>query len=229
MKKDSKTLLKDLVGKSLPKWYNKKYCATDGLWNEYFQEAEQSMELQWDEIIWPVIQAFNFGTVLELAPGAGRNTEKLAQVAGAIHAIDLNEYALEQLRSRFEDYSGGCNLYFHKNEGSDLKMIEDSSITFVYCWDAAVHFDKSIIKDYVAEFSRVLEVNGTGFVHHSNLGTAAKTDIRFNPHLRSNMSKALFEEYCNENGLQLIDQIDLPWGEITDCISVFRKDRPLSK
>jgi ubiquinone/menaquinone biosynthesis C-methylase UbiE len=222
MKAMAKNLL-NLAGSLAPKWYNKKICATDGLWNDYFKAAERNIDAEWNEIIWPVVQSFNFETVLELAPGAGRNTEKLAQVASTIHAVDLNEYALTQLRQRFQDYAGDCNLYFHQNEGSDLNMIADNSITFIYCWDAAVHFDKTIITDYVAEFSRVLAPGGTGFFHHSNLGASAKTDIRLNPHMRSNMSKALFADYCAHNGLHILNQIDLDWGDITDCISLFQK------
>lgn len=223
MKKIAQTLSKNLMVTFLPKWFNKKLCSTNELWNDYFISAERDADVQWNEQIWPVIKDCNFETVLELAPGAGRHTEKLAQVAGTIHAIDLNEYALEQVRRRFQDYTGHCNLYFHRNEGSDLKMIADNNITFIYCWDAAVHFDKTVIRDYIKEFSRVLKIDGTGFVHHSNLGISAKTDIRINPHWRSNMSKELFEKYCKQNNLQIINQIDLTWGEVTDCISVFRK------
>ena len=105
-------------------------------------------------------------------------------------------------------------------------MVADCSITFIYCWDAAVHFDKTVMREYIGEFARVLKMHGTGFVHHSNLGTSAKTDIRQNPSWRSNMSKELFVEYCARNSLQVISQTDIAWGEVTDCISVFRKGSP---
>ncbi len=223
MKKTAKTLLKRLIATVLPKWYNKRFCSIDELWNNYFINAEQCIDRQWDKIIWPVIKDFNFKNVLELAPGAGRNTEKLAEVSDHIYAVDLNEYALQQLRSRFQDYSGHCHLDFYKNKGSDLKMIADCSITFIYCWDAAVHFDKTVLRDYIKEFSRVLSIDGTGFIHHSNLGMSANNDIKLNPHWRSNMSKELFKEYCEESGLKILHQIDLAWGEITDCISIFQK------
>ncbi|MBN2105983.1 MAG: class I SAM-dependent methyltransferase [Deltaproteobacteria bacterium] len=223
MKKNVRFFLDVLLEVFSSKKKNKKFCSTKGLWNDYFAMAEQSMDTQWDKMIWPVIKDFNFETVLELAPGAGRNTEKLAQVSRIIHAVDLNEYALEKLRKRFENQAVNCSMYFYKNEGSDLNMIKDCSITFIYCWDAAVHFDKGVLRDYIKEFSRVLKVNGTGFVHHSNLGKLAKSDISLNPGLRSNMTKELFKKYCKRNGLEIINQIDIPWGKNTDCISVFRK------
>ena len=226
LKKAARKQLDKLIAIFLPKRLNQRVSSSNGLWNHYFTLAEDAIDHQWDTMIWPVIKDFDFDTVLELAPGAGRNTEKLAQLAGTIHAVDLNEYAIEQTRQRFQNYTGDCKLYFHTNDGSDLGMIKDNTITCVYCWDSAVHFDKEIIRDYVKEFARVLKAGGMGFIHHSNLGASANGDIRKNPHWRSNMSKELFEEYCKENALELVSQTDLPWGKITDCISVFQKARP---
>ena len=84
-------------------------------------------------------------------------------------------------------------------------------------------FDKIVIKDYVKEFSRVLVKGGRGLIHHSNLGESASDDISKNPHLRSNMSKDLFKEYCSMFGLNVDLQKIINWGEIDDCISVFSK------
>ncbi|NIM16890.1 MAG: methyltransferase type 11, partial [Candidatus Aminicenantes bacterium] len=96
-------------------------------------------------------------------------------------------------------------------------MIKADSITAIYCWDAAVHFDKSVMRDYIKEFSRVLKAGGRGFIHYSSLGQSAKSDIRKNPHWRSNMDKDLFGQYCEEYGLQVIKQFNLAWREIPDC------------
>jgi hypothetical protein len=81
----------------------------------------------------------------------------------------------------------------------------------------------------VKEFARVLADDGIGFVHHSNLGSAADVDIQKKPHGRSNMSKELFADYCKVNGLEVLRQIDHPWHPpingvlISDCISVFQR------
>ena len=212
-----------------PKRYNLRACAADGTWDSYFTSAETFMDSSWETIIWPVIEGADFETVLELAPGAGRNTEKLATLADEIHAVDLNEYALTRLRQRFASYSSPCRLHIHKNDGTDLGMIADASISFVYCWDSAVHFDKTVIRDYVKEFARVMRPGATGFIHHSDLGDSARADIHVNPHWRSNMSKELFAEYCLANGLEVVRQIALPWPPpvdgvvISDCMSVIRK------
>src|SRR5262249_6960456 len=119
--------------KAFPKWYNIRVCSTEGLWDPYFTEAEQWMQESWERYIWPVIKGYRFDTVLELAPGAGRNTEKLAQLAKVLHAVDLNDYALNRLRERFRSYTGTCKLHFHRNVEADLAKINDGTITLIYC------------------------------------------------------------------------------------------------
>ena len=161
------------------------------------------------------------GGGLALAPAGPVATQLRGR--GILHAVDMNEYALRKLRARFRSMPTQCELHIHKNRGSDLATIADCSITFIYSWDSAVHFDKAVLKDYVAEFSRVLKPKGAGFIHHSNLGDRAHVDIRRNPHWRSNMSKELFADYCYRHGLEIIRQIDLPWPPIVDCVSVFQK------
>ena len=85
-------------------------CRRQGMWNRYFQEAEASFGNQWESIIWPLVKAFDFSTVLQLAPGAGRNTQKLCTIATRIIAVDYNEYALEQTRVRLGSFHGGCEI-----------------------------------------------------------------------------------------------------------------------
>lgn len=203
---------------------NLRQCGEEDVWDEYFERAEADIDTQWNEIIFPLIRDFDFETVLELAPGTGRNTEKLCALAKKIYAVDYNKPALEKCEKRLGAQVGDCRIEYHANNGTDLAMIDDDRVSAIYCWDAAVHFDKEIIADYVAEFARVLKRGGRGFVHHSNLGARAAKDIKKNPHWRSNMSKELFAELCRRNNLRVIEQRDVTWGEITDCASIFTKD-----
>jgi hypothetical protein len=76
------------------KYYNLLQCSQEGLWQNYFMDAEAEIKEQWDKTIWPLIKDFDFDSVLELAPGAGRNTERLCEVAKKIAAIDYNAYAM---------------------------------------------------------------------------------------------------------------------------------------
>lgn len=39
------------------------------------------------------------------------------------------------------------------------------------------------------------------------------------------MSKELFAEFCRRNGLRVLNQSDVSWDEITDCASIFMKDK----
>jgi ubiquinone/menaquinone biosynthesis C-methylase UbiE len=199
-------------------------CHRQGMWNDYFKEAEASIEWQWDTIIWPLIKEFDFSTVLELSPGRGRNTQKLCTVAKRIIAVDYNEYALEQTRARLGSSHEGCQITYHRNGGADLSMVSDASVTAVYCWDSAIHFDRSVVTRYIAEFARVLKPGGSGFLHHSDLGNCANKNIKLNPNWRSNVNKELVAAACRKNGLTVKVQQLVPWPPIIDCATVFCRD-----
>ncbi|MCW2685608.1 MAG: methylase involved in ubiquinone/menaquinone biosynthesis, partial [Mycobacterium sp.] len=77
-------------------------------WKPYFKEAEGEFEGQWKEIIWPLIKDFDFGTVLELSPGAGRNTERLTTLTSRLIAVDYRQNALNQTRARLGTLRSGC-------------------------------------------------------------------------------------------------------------------------
>jgi ubiquinone/menaquinone biosynthesis C-methylase UbiE len=197
-------------------------CHRQGLWNQYFEKAELLMEEQWQRIIWPLINEFDFDTVLELSPGGGRNTQKLCTVAKRVIAVDYNDYALEQTKARLGSSYRGCDITYHRNSGSDLAMVPDASVTAVYCWDSAVHFDREVVEAYIAEFARVLKPGGRGFLHHSDLGDRAHKNIKRNPHWRSNVSKELVAEAARRSKLS-VEQHAVPWPPIVDCATVFFK------
>lgn len=211
---------------------NLETCAKPELWQDWFDEAESSIEDQWKDPIWPLIRRADFSTVLELGPGAGRNSERLKELAGTLHLVDFNEYALELCKRRFRDHAGPCIIRYHQNDGRSLPFLEDESVTFVYSWDSMVHFERSVVGRYMQEFARVLEPGGWGFVHHSNYGTlSADSDIEKAPHLRSNMTADLFRSFCEENGLVRTSFLVFAWGGVpgTDCISIFQKPDPKRK
>lgn len=199
-------------------------CRQDDMWDIYFREAESEFAGQWKETIWPIIKDFDFSTVLELSPGVGRNTEKLSELTSRLIAVDFNQHALEQTRSRLAAAGSGCEVSYHQNNGIDLRMVPDASVTAIYCWDSAVHFDKSVVSSYIHEFARVLKHGGSGFLHHSDLGDRARKNIKRNPHWRSNVSADLVARACQANGLTIVEQRPVPWPPIVDCVTVFRKD-----
>ncbi len=191
----------------------------------YYAEAEDDMTEQWEKFIEPRIKNVDFETVLELAPGHGRNTEHLIPRAKAIYLVDVNKSCIKRCRKRFKKYSGPCQLLYYVNDGHSLSDIDSGIISFVYSWDSMVHFDKMVVRDYVLEFARVMKPGATGFVHHSNYGHGSQSSewIR-NPAWRSNMTLELFADYCAESGLEIIDQQTIDWIlKDLDCISTFRK------
>jgi ubiquinone/menaquinone biosynthesis C-methylase UbiE len=105
-------------------------------------------------------------TVLEIAPGFGRWTQYLKDLAGKLILVDLAEKCIEHCQARFADAN---NIDYHVNDGRSLAMIPDASVDFVFTWDSLVHADMDIIDDYVVELARILTPNGVAFVHHSNV------------------------------------------------------------
>jgi SAM-dependent methyltransferase len=198
-------------------------------WNTYFSGAEESFPSQWETIIWPLIKNFDFHDTLELAPGAGRNTEALCLVAKKLYVVDYSAAAIEKCRKRLGKSYKGCDIFYFVNNGRDLRIIPDQNISAVYCWDSAVHFNEVIIEHYIEEFARVLKEGGKGFIHHSNLGKSASRNIKVNPHWRSNVSKVFVADACNRNGLKVELQVDIPWGNIIDCVTVFCKSAQLPR
>jgi ubiquinone/menaquinone biosynthesis C-methylase UbiE len=192
-------------------------------WGHYFNKSETQFEEQWEQTIWPLIKEFDFTAVLELSPGAGRNTEKLSTLTSQLIAVDISQDALDQTWSRLNTMRGTCEIRYIRNNGSDLSMVPDGSVTTIYCWDSAVHFEKGVVLSYIREFARILKPGGSGFLHHSALGDLASDNIKRNPHWRSNVSAELVVQACHANGLTVTLQQAVPWPPITDCATIFRK------
>jgi ubiquinone/menaquinone biosynthesis C-methylase UbiE len=127
----------------------------------------------WYGALLPRIHAFvPAGTVLEIAPGFGRWTQYLKDLAGHLILVDLADKCIEHCRTRFADAK---NMEFHVNDGRSLSMVADGSVDFVFSWDSLVHADMDIIGDYLSELGRVLSPNGVAFLHHSNVKMHARS------------------------------------------------------
>jgi SAM-dependent methyltransferase len=195
----------------------------------YFGDAEPHMEKQWNATIWPIIKDSDFGRTLEIACGHGRQSEYLRRHARDLHLVDVNEACIEACRRRFGDKMDGCQFHYHVTDGNHLRMIADDSITFVCSWDAMVHFDKTVMRDYVFEIARVLAPGGTAFLHHSNIGASRpNSDWLENHGSRGDMSAAIFQDYAREAGLtmsfQRLSGTQDGWGmDDLDCLSLAAK------
>jgi len=190
----------------------------------YFDRAEGWTDEEWaraQRFLAP--HAVDYTNTLDLACGRGRHSQKLATLAKHMVLVEVNPEYMEFCRERF----AGKPWDFVVNNGYDLAAVGDRSITFVYCYDAAVHFDLEIILAYIKEFRRVLVPGGFAFVHHSNVDYHPGMDFRLHPHWRNFMSKEIFAHLAIHNGLALVDQLVFdgcgPEAE-SDCFSLVRLD-----
>lgn len=205
----------------------------------YYVRAEHHLDHQWPYYVWPRIKDADFTCVVDLACGHGRNTARLAPLAGRVIAADINEECLAAVRARF---AGVPNVETLLIDGATLHGVPDGIVTLVYCWDAMIHFEPEVVASYVADFARVLAPGGRGFIHHSNWTGGRGKDFRTQPHWHNWMSKEVFAGYVREAGMDIVSQDVIDWDESypawrrlfglqrrkrpvprLGCITVFRK------
>jgi SAM-dependent methyltransferase len=191
------------------------------------------------------------GTVLELAPGYGRWTQYLKDLADRLVLVDMTEDCIAHCRERFAEQT---NIEFHVNDGRSLAMVEDASIDFVFSFDSLVHADPDVVGGYLRQLARKLKPNGVGFIHHSNAGALGRLNAisrripkrLFGTLMRrgvavnlaawrdEGMTASRFDALCREAGLACAAQELVNWEfglYLLDCFSVIapagsRWDRP---
>jgi len=188
--------------------------------NKYFKAAEPHMEEIWRTLIFPFIADCDFSAVIDLAAGHGRNSLMLAPKAGRLLVMDIQAGNVKVCRGRF---AGQPHVECAVNNGYDLRPAGDGEFSFVYSFDAMVHFEKEVVRSYLRDTQRVLRPGGRGFFHHSNY--TGGSDWRTSPHCRNFMSQELFAGYAEEAGLRTVRQMVLEWGHIPalDCLSLVEK------
>jgi ubiquinone/menaquinone biosynthesis C-methylase UbiE len=146
--------------------WGEKYEWQDG--GDEWSHQWGSPKTQWFYALYPRLEPFlPSATILEIAPGFGRWTEFLLDHCDRLVGVDLNANCVEECRRRF---SGHPSVSFHVNDGRSLPMVADKSIDLAFSFDSLVHVEADVIADYLGELARVLNRDGVGFLHHSNLG-----------------------------------------------------------
>jgi len=188
--------------------------------NTYFEHAEGFMEESWTRIIQPFLEPVDFSRVVDLAAGHGRNSEYLKRFAKEIYILDIQPGNVERCQERF---AGDDRFQYATNNGYDLQPVPDEWATLVYCFDAMVHFDSDVVRSYLRDTARVLQVGGHGFFHHSNY--LGGFDWRENPNSRNFMSMEFFALYADKEGLEVCNQQKLDWGGYSDldCLTLVRR------
>lgn len=188
----------------------------------YYERAEQVFARQWEQMILPFIEDAlpETGVFLELAIGHGRNTQALLPFASKLYAVDINEENVRFCKTRFRDET---KIEYVLSPGAQLPAVPSSSVDFIYCFDAMVHFDSRVVESYIKEFKRILKPQGSGFCHHSNFTGNPGGHFRENPHARDFMSKELFAHYLYQAGLKPTRQQLIDWAgtKQLDCFTLF--------
>jgi hypothetical protein len=190
----------------------------------YHGAAASHMDLQWETLIEPILALYpiDYSRTIDFAAGYGRNTRKLLE-AGATHVtmVDVNPECVAHLETHFPGDRTSAVL----NDGAGLAGLDTSAFTFLYTFDAMVHFDLEIVISYIPEFARVLKLGAHAFVHHSNYAANPGGDFRQNPHWRNFMSAAILKHIAVRSGFDVIQQETFSWGEPDiDCITVLRRN-----
>lgn len=133
-------------------------------WNGPWGSAEA---LWWSGLL-PRLRAFlPAGTVLEIAPGQGRWSRFLKDVAGELILVDVAEHAIEACRRRFADER---HIAYHVGDGTSLPMVADRSVDLAFSFDSLVHAEADVLEAYAGELARTLAPDGAAFLHVSNMG-----------------------------------------------------------
>lgn len=160
-------------------------------------------------------------TILEIGPGAGEWTKELISLSNRLILVDIVPRCIEICKERFKNFEG---IEYYVNEGNNLEFLEDNVVDLVFSMDVFVQISPEDVKTYIFNLSKKLSFGGIGIIHHSKNGVAKLG-------WRSGVTNELMKEYCNSNGLKVLDQIT-SWedgkyeiwpGEDVDSITIFQK------
>jgi len=111
----------------------------------------------------------NQAVVLEIGPGGGKYSVKLAPKCHALYCADVSEEMLKRTAKRLKDYG---HATFVKVDGFDLHQFEKDFFGFVFSFDVFVHLDIEDIFCYLREIWRILKPAGISVIHLANLLSA---------------------------------------------------------
>lgn len=190
----------------------------------YYQNAEARLHSFWDEgaIFRRLFEKLDIARVVELAVGHGRHAEVVAEKAGELVVMDVFEENLSFCRQRLKHFH---NVKYKKCEGAAFDGIGDNWATSIYCYDAMVHFSPDIVESYLNDTHRILQAGGIALYHHSNYSAPLDRHYGSNPHARNHMTRELFEGFCKQSNLSIVESHSIDWGgvEELDCVTLVRK------
>ncbi|HTW94652.1 MAG TPA: class I SAM-dependent methyltransferase [Tepidisphaeraceae bacterium] len=105
-------------------------------------------------------------TVLEVGPGGGKWTVRIAPRAKKLIALDVSQEMLDRARRRCEEEKIS-NVEFLLANGRDFLSVPDATIDFFFSFDVFVHLTLEDTFAYVQEMNRILKSGGRAICHHA--------------------------------------------------------------
>ena len=105
-------------------------------------------------------------TVLEVGPGGGKWTVRLAPRVKRLIILDVAEEMLKRTKARCESL-GFTNVEYILGNGKDLRPVADESIQFFFSYDVFVHIALEDTWPYAQEIARVLAPGARGACHYA--------------------------------------------------------------
>ncbi len=105
-------------------------------------------------------------TVLEVGPGGGKWTVRIAPKVKHLIVLDVAEEMLKRTKARCESL-GINNVEYILGNGKDFQPVADESIDFFFSYDVFVHIALEDTWPYTQEIARVLVPGGCGACHYA--------------------------------------------------------------
>jgi len=216
--------------------------ADSNAWDSYYEYAEGVAEFQYNQYFIPILTKYNeisLDNVLDFACGRGRIANLFSTISREITCCDVNTAAIEYCKKRFL-YKNTCHFNYMvcktlKNTLLQLPFPDDSS-SFVYSWDAMVHFSYKWLDFYIKEFFRILNNNSYIVIHHSNYSDENVNNNEKSENLSENwfdnisgralVSHADVKFIAENHGFTVLEQKLIDWEDVLnlDCISILYKN-----
>jgi ubiquinone/menaquinone biosynthesis C-methylase UbiE len=101
------------------------------------------------------------GTALDFGCGVGRLSRALAGYFGEVIGVDI----APSMIALAKQYNDGPQFRFFANQEPDLALLPDASVDFIYTSIVLQHIPPLAVKQYVAEFFRILRPGGAMSIH----------------------------------------------------------------
>lgn len=105
-------------------------------------------------------------TVVEIGPGGGKWTVKIAPRVKSVVCFDVAEAMLKRTETRVAQ-DNLTNVSFVLGNGLDMSAIPSGSVDVVFSYDVFVHIALEDTVAYLAEISRILKDGGIVVLHHA--------------------------------------------------------------